>query len=50
MEKKKRAGRAAAAAETLPETGREPVYTDVDGSYTGCPADGEKPVQDADDL
>ncbi len=23
---------------------------DVNGSYTGTPADGEKPVQDADDL
>ncbi len=24
--------------------------TDVDGSYTGTDADGEEPVQDADDL
>ena len=23
---------------------------DVNGSYTGTPEDGEKPVQDADDL
>ena len=23
---------------------------DVNGSYTGTPSDGEKPVQDADDL
>ncbi len=23
---------------------------DVNGSYTGTPADGERPVQDADDL
>lgn len=24
--------------------------SDIDGSYTGTPADGEEPVQDADDL
>lgn len=26
------------------------VTSDVDGSYTGHPLDGGKPVQDADDL
>ena len=26
------------------------VISDVDGSYTGHPLDGGKPVQDADDL
>lgn len=26
------------------------IYSDVLGSYTGVPEDGEKPVQDADDL
>lgn len=28
----------------------EEIPTDVLGSYTGSPEDGEKPVQDADDL
>ena len=27
-----------------------PSDTDPNGSYTGVPADGSKPVQDADDL
>ena len=26
------------------------ISVDVNGSYTGRPKDGEKPVQDADDL
>jgi len=26
------------------------IVTDPNGSYTGRPKDGEKPVQDADDL
>lgn len=26
------------------------IYSDVNGSYTGRPVDGGKPVQDADDL
>jgi hypothetical protein len=26
------------------------IISDVDGSYTGHPIDGGKPVQDADDL
>jgi hypothetical protein len=26
------------------------IHTDIFGSYTGVTADGEKPVQDADDL
>lgn len=26
------------------------VISDIDGSYTGHPLDGGKPVQDADDL
>ncbi len=26
------------------------IYSDVFGSYTGTPLDGEEPVQDADDL
>lgn len=26
------------------------IITDPFGSYTGCPLDGETPVQDADDL
>ena len=28
----------------------EPIITDPNGSYTGLTKDGEKPVQDADDL
>lgn len=27
-----------------------PILSDVQGSYTGSPVDGEQPVQDADDL
>ncbi len=36
----------------LSESAREPVPTDIDGSYTGSPIDPENqvPVQDADDL
>lgn len=30
--------------------GKEGIISDPDGSYTGCPIDGGKPVQDADDL
>lgn len=26
------------------------IYSDVQGSYTGVTEDGEKPIQDADDL
>lgn len=28
----------------------EQIVTDFDGSYTGTPADGDVPTQDADDL
>ena len=28
----------------------ENIYSDVLGSYTGVTEDGEKPIQDADDL
>ena len=35
---------------TLQQQGRGTICSDVQGSYTGCPMDGEKPVQDADDL
>ena len=36
----------------LAESAREPVPTDIDGSYTGSPVDSDDatPVQDADDL
>jgi len=37
-------------AHVMQEMGREPQSTDVLGSYTGTPADGGQPVQDADDL
>lgn len=29
---------------------KENIHSDVLGSYTGVPQDGEKPEQDADDL
>ncbi len=32
------------------ETAREEDVFDVLGSYTGNPMDGERPIQDADDL
>lgn len=42
--------RASGAVRQLPETGRGRILSDVQGSYTGTPADGGQPVQDADDL
>lgn len=30
--------------------GKDGIISDPDGSYTGCPIAGGKPVQDADDL
>ena len=36
-------------ARVMQETSRE-MNSDVLGSYTGTPADGGEPVQDADDL
>jgi hypothetical protein len=35
---------------TLPNMSRSKNSTDSLGSYTGTSSDGEKPVQDADDL
>lgn len=37
-------------ASPLEPTANSNVFSDVDGAYTGNPIDGEKPVQDADDL
>lgn len=37
-------------ARTLREQGRGAIASDVLGSYTGTPKDGEVPEQDADDL
>lgn len=31
-------------------TAESTIKSDVDGSYTGHPLDGGKPIQDADDL
>ena len=46
--------RAAEAAAQLHKAGRRDrnndILSDVQGSYTGSPADGGEPVQDADDL
>lgn len=38
------------AADTLSRQGRGDILSDIQGSYTGTPADGKLPVQDADDL
>ena len=38
------------AADVLPAQGRGPIPSDTTGSYTGTPADGLQPEQDADDL
>ena len=32
------------------KTGDERVHSDVQGSYTGVTRDGDRPVQDVDDL
>lgn len=37
-------------ASTLPNMSRGDIPSDILGSYTGTPRDGEKPDQDADDL
>jgi len=37
-------------ARVMREMSRGSIPSDVQGSYTGTPRDGEKPVQDADDL
>lgn len=50
MKRMRRMRRARDAANTLPAQGKGFIKTDVLGSYTGCPMDGERPVQDADDL
>ena len=38
------------AAEIMPKQGKAQVKSDVLGSYTGTPAQGTQPEQDADDL
>ena len=38
------------AAETIRREGRGLIESDILGSYTGTPADGGMPEQDADDL
>lgn len=38
------------ALEATKSFNTEKIKSDVNGSYTGCPTDGEQPVQDADDL
>lgn len=42
--------RVKAVAQALPQEGKGDIPSDVNGSYTGTPVDGEVPVQDADDL
>ncbi len=34
----------------ITENFNDEIPSDVNGSYTGCPLNGECPVQDADDL
>lgn len=36
--------------QTLRETGKDEIPSDVLGSYTGMGTDGDSPEQDADDL
>lgn len=38
------------AGSALRDQGRGEIVSDVLGSYTGTPADGGRPIQDADDL
>lgn len=38
------------ALEVTESFNNEKIKSDVNGSYTGCPTDAERPVQDADDL
>jgi hypothetical protein len=47
---KKQKGAKENPAHVLQEMARESQSTDVLGSYTGTPADGGQPQQDADDL
>ncbi len=37
-------------AVTLRNEGKDTIFSDTQGSYTGMGLDGEPPVQDADDL
>ncbi len=46
----KQPGKGNNPARVLQEMAKENQSTDVLGSYTGTPADGGQPVQDADDL
>lgn len=38
------------ALEITENFNNDQIPSDVNGSYTGCPLNGEKPIQDADDL
>lgn len=38
------------ALETVEKFNTQKIKSDVNGSYTGCPLNDERPVQDADDL
>ena len=51
-EKPERAARSRTLAQAAGADGnsREKIHSDVQGSYTGVPEDGGRPVQDADDL
>ena len=47
---KKKSGKHEAPESTLKQEGKSDIPSDVLGSYTGTGANGEHPVQDADDL
>lgn len=46
---KNRSSETAEAQNTNPDNSNQ-IYSDVLGSYTGVTQDGERPIQDADDL
>ena len=51
MDKKQKSKAVNRKVKSIKATGKKAIKSDVQGSYTGTPADPyEKPVQDADDL
>ncbi len=51
MDKQNKKNPSAKKIKSVRATGKKSIKSDVQGSYTGVPADPyEKPIQDADDL
>lgn len=50
MNKDKKTKQETMEATNINPKNSEEIYSDVQGSYTGVPEDGERPIQDADDL